>query len=139
MPTFNVNNDAAISLKANLERLNKSAFPSAVRNTLNSATFDMKRKTVLQSARKNFNAVKEPKLLRNSLLVDKATGFDVNKMESTIGLVKLNGNLEAYVSGLEKQEKGGVIDTGSRYLKGARGGNKANGRVRRENYYDKNN
>lgn len=134
---LDVNTDSAIQLTAKLEKLHKSAFPSAVRNTLNDAAFDMKQKTVLESARKNFKSVKEPRLLKNSLLVKKATGFDVKNMTSRVGLIRLKNDLEAYVSGLEKQETGGIIDTGARYLKGARGGNKANGRVRTENYYDK--
>lgn len=136
---LDVNTKASIQLTAKLEKLHRSAFPSAVRNTLNDAAFDMKKKTVLESAKKNFKSVKQPQLLKKSLLVVKANGFDVKSMSSKVGLIRLKTDLEAYVSGLEKQEQGGVIDTGARYLKGARGGNKPNGRVRTENYYDKNN
>lgn len=135
---LDVNTDASIALSAKLEKLHKSAFPSAVRNTLNDCTFDMKSKTVLISAKKNFKSVKQPSLLKRSLLIKKATGFNVNSMTSTIGLIKLDNVSDAYSKGLEKQEKGGVIDDGARYLKGARGSNNLLGKVRRENYYDKN-
>ncbi len=41
---LDVNTDSAIQLTAKLERLHRSSFPSAVRNTLNDAAFDMKKK-----------------------------------------------------------------------------------------------
>ena len=43
MIKLDVNTDAAIQLTAKLERLSKSAFPSAVRNTLNEVAFEHKR------------------------------------------------------------------------------------------------
>jgi len=97
----------------------------------------MKKKTILESARKNFKSIKEPALMKRSIKVVKASGFNIKSMRSEVGFIKLNGHLDAYIDGLEKQEKGGVIDTGARYLKGARG-DRVNGRVRLENYYDKN-
>ncbi|MBL4809315.1 MAG: hypothetical protein JKY43_04565, partial [Phycisphaerales bacterium] len=43
---FNVNTDAVVSLTNKLEKLHKSAFPVAVRGTLNSAAFDVKQKSM---------------------------------------------------------------------------------------------
>ncbi|AGH07778.1 hypothetical protein CEPG_00030 [Cellulophaga phage phiSM] len=50
MATFNINNKEVISLTAKLERLNKSALPSAVRNTLNRAAFETKKNIPLVAA-----------------------------------------------------------------------------------------
>lgn len=41
---LNVNTDATVALTNKLEKLHKSAFPVAVRSTLNSAAFDMKKR-----------------------------------------------------------------------------------------------
>jgi len=135
---LDVNTDATIILTAKLEKLHKSAFPSAVRNTLNQCAFDMKSKEIPNSASKNFNLKSGTKtLIKKSLIVDKAQGFDVKRMKSVVGFGNPNNPLlKAFINGLEKQEKGGTFDNGLRYLKGARGG-RVNGRVRLKNYYDK--
>lgn len=135
---LDVNTDASIQLTAKLEKLNKSAFPSAVRNTLNQCAFDMKSKEIPNSASKNFNLKSGTKtVIKKSLLVEKANGFDVKKMSSKVGFNESSSvTLNAFIKGLEKQEKGGSFDDGLRYLKGARGG-RISGKVRSENYYDK--
>ena len=48
---LNVNTDAVVALTNKLEKLHRSAFPVAVRSTLNSAAFDMKKDTILKSAK----------------------------------------------------------------------------------------
>jgi hypothetical protein len=135
---LDVNTDSAIQLTAKLERLHRSSFPSAVRNTLNDAAFDMKKKEIASSFRLNF----KPKTgtipyVKKLILVEKANGFNVNKMSSLVGFLNpSNSSDKRFVEGLYKQENGGIIDDGLRYLKRARGG-KHNGRVQRENFYDK--
>lgn len=139
---LDVNTDASIQLTAKLEKLHKSAFPSAVRNTLNQCAVDMKNKEIPNSASNNFNLKSGTKtLIKKNIRYEKAEGFDVNKMKSKVGIIGNTGNktLDAFLGGLEKQEKGSIFNDGLRYLKGARGGNKPNGRVRTENYYDKDN
>lgn len=135
---LDVNTKANIVLTAKLEKLHRSAFPSAVRNTLNNLAFDMKQKEIPNSFKSNF----KPKsgtlpYVRKMIRVEKASGFNVNSMSAVVGLLNPSSKLDRrFVEGLEKQETGGVIDDGLRYLKDARGG-KLGGRVRRENYYDK--
>lgn len=135
---LNVNTDSSIQLTAKLEKLHKSAFPSAVRNTLNECAFDMKSKELPKSFKKNF----KPKsgtipYFKKSLVVDKASGFNVKSMKAVVGLLNASDPVDRrFVEGMEKQESGGVIDDGSRYLKYARG-EKVRGRVMTENIYDK--
>ena len=76
---FNVNTDATIALTARLERLNKSAFPSSVRSTLNDAAFEMKKKNILVSAKKNME-VRNPSFFRKFTGVKRESGFDVKSM-----------------------------------------------------------
>ena len=101
---LNVNTDAVVAFTNKLEQLHRSAFPVAVRNTLNSAAFDMKKDTILKSAKDNFTQ-RKPSFFKANSRVETAKGFDVKKMSSTVGFT---GNSQA-VDDLEKQEKGGEI------------------------------
>lgn len=135
---LDVNTDAAIQLTAKLEKLHRSAFPNAVRNTLNDAAFEMKRKDIPKSFRLNF----KPKTgtipyVKKLILVEKANGFNINKMHSLVGFLNPSNKIDKkFVEGLVKQEDGGIIDDGLRYLTYSRGG-KINGRVQAKNFYDK--
>jgi hypothetical protein len=104
---LDVNTDASIELTAKLERINRSAFPSAVRNTLNGAAFKTK-KLVPKKASLNFT-IRQKSLFRKFVLVDKAQGFNVNTMKSVIGL-RSTGGKDRLIDGLVKQELGGVVD-----------------------------
>lgn len=101
---LNVNNDIAIQFTAKLEKLHRSAFPSAVRNTLNEVAFNAK-KLVPQKANENFT-IRQKNLFTRMTLVQKASGFNVSGMSSKIGIDGTKGSLS---EGLEKQETGGVI------------------------------
>lgn len=115
--------------------LKRSAFPSAIRNTLNDAAFDMKRKTIQQSTQKNFK-VRNKTFFKKYSGVEKAQGFNVSNMRSLVGYNASDSKVRTAIENLQKQETGGVIDDGRRYLKASRGGNL--GRlVQRRNYYDK--
>lgn len=108
---LDVNTDASIVLTAKLEKLHKSAFPSAVRNTLNEVAFNTK-KIVPETAKKNFT-IRDKNLFKRFVLVEKAQGFDVNKMASKVGVDATTKSKLA--EGLEKQETGGII-TGSKLI-----------------------
>jgi hypothetical protein len=138
---MNVNSSELISMTAKLERLNKTAYPSAVKNTLNNAAFEMKKTTLLTSAKKNFNTVRSSSLYRRRgfILVNMASGFDVNRLSSTVGFSDASDpKIRNVVEGLRKHEFGGMIDDGSRYLKDTRSGKNYQNKVRVSNYYDKN-
>lgn len=109
--TFNVNADAAIKLTNKLEKLHKSAFPVAVRTTLNSAAFDVKQRTMPISAKNSFTQRKKNFFKANSR-VQMAKGFDVRSMNSVVGFISLGGTNEA-VDDLEQQERGGIIKSRS--------------------------
>jgi len=102
---FNVNTDAVVSLTNKLEKLHRSAFPVAVRSTLNSAAFDMKGNTILSSAAGTF-VQRKPSFFKASSRVDSAKGFDVNTMRAMVGFT---GKSQA-VEDLEQQEHGGKIE-----------------------------
>lgn len=105
MAILNVNDSEMIGLTAKLERLNKSAFPNAVRNTLNKAAFETK-KQVPKSAEKVFTT-RDKTFFKRFSTVDKANGFDVNKMIATVGI---NANLNRDLAeNLESQEFGGLV------------------------------
>jgi len=134
---LDVNMDGAIQLTARMERLNRSAFPLAVRSTLNDLAFDMKQKELGNSFKKNFKP-KAGSLSYYKKLnrVEKAAGYNVNSMQSKVGLLSTNRNDQNFISGMEKQEFGGNIKKGLRYLKDARGGSLRK-RVSEDNYYKK--
>lgn len=109
MPVLDVNMDANIKLTAKLERLHRSAFPVAIRQTLNGAAF-LAKKEMPKTAQVAFKKSNRPGLatfIRAFSSVEKAKGFDINKMSATVGINSQKGSDIA--SGLEKQEFGGVI------------------------------
>ena len=81
---LDVNTDAAIQLTAKLEKLHRSAFPSAVRNTLNETAFNAK-KLIPKNTDNNFT-IRQKNLFSRFSKVEKATGFDVKSMSSKVGI-----------------------------------------------------
>lgn len=106
---FDINNDAAVVLTNKLEKMHRSALPVAIRGTLNSAAFDVKQNTMLQSAHDTF-VERRPNFFKANSKVVMANGFDVNSMRSTVGFIssKLRYNNYA-VEELQEQEYGGQI------------------------------
>lgn len=139
MPQINLNSDAFVTLADKLERLGRSAFPLAVRQTLNDAAFDVKTRSLPASAARNFT-IRNKNFFRTFSIVDKATGFKVNNMKATVGMDDRGKGIaaETAVNNMEKQEVGGIIDDGFDYLKDSRGGRSVKGVVRKINYYDRN-
>lgn len=116
----------------NLDSLHRSGFPIAVRSTLNSAAFDVKKNTMQESADRNF-VKRQPNFFKANSRVDQAKGFDVNSMKSTIGMTEtsLKGKHNYSVKDLEQQEEGGSIGHRSFIpLKGGRVGNSFGKNVR---------
>lgn len=133
---FNVNTSEVLHLTAKLERINRSAFPSAVRATLSDAAFEMKQKNILESAKKNMN-VKQPNFFKANTGVERARfNRNVEAMSATSGFVNKRGIKanKAVEYGMEANEIGAVDNTGMMYKKATRTGR---GLVRRNRYYDK--
>lgn len=105
MIKLDVNTKPLIGLTNKLNGLHRSAFPSAVRNSLNEVAFDAK-KNVPLVANHNFT-IRQKNLFNRFTVVDKAKGFNVNNMVSRVGL---DGTKQKKLTeGLAKQETGGTI------------------------------
>ncbi len=135
---LNVNTKANIILTAKLEKLNKSAFPSAVRATLNDAAFEMKKTNILESAKKNMH-VRNPTVFKKFTGVSKATGFQVGNMAAEVGFIPKDGKKGNKIpGGMESNEIGGTDETGFMYLPKTRNsGSRSKGLVKRNSRYNK--
>lgn len=98
-------------LSKQLKSLSKSAFPVAIRKTLNDAGFNTKLKTIPKSANKNFKK-RQPNFFSANSKVIPAIGFNVQTMKSEVGFYSnsLRGNNNRAVKDLEEQEHGGLIE-----------------------------
>lgn len=129
---LNINTDAVVKFTNTLEKLHKSALPSAIRGTLNKAVYDVKTNTMLKSADKEF-AKRQPNFFRANSKFENAIGFNVNQMKATVGFLEtgLRGENNYAVKDLEEQEYSGTIAGRSFIpLRSARIGNNANALVR---------
>lgn len=106
-----VDSDENIAFANKLEKIHRSALPSAIRNTLNQAALMVKKETLLESAKSNFKE-RQPNFFKANSKVDFAKGFNVNSMESVVGMFsnKLKGEDNYAVKNLEQQEEGGQIE-----------------------------
>ena len=133
---LNVNTDAAIILTAKLERMHRSAMPSAIRSTLNDAAFTMKKKEILSSARLNMT-VRNPIFFKKFTGVKRATGFKVDTMYSEVGFKNTDKNPikgKKAIEGMESNEFGGQDNDGGMYIGKSRN---AKGLVKRNARFDK--
>lgn len=108
---LDINTDATVVYANKLDKLHRSALPSAIRNTLNEAALLVKKETLPKSAKDNFKE-REPIFFKANSKVDFAKGFNVNSMQSVVGMYsnKLKGEDNYAVKDLEQQEHGGNID-----------------------------
>lgn len=102
--SFNINTDALIRHTNRLEKLKKSALPKVIRNTLNSAAFDVKQTTMPATAREFIQ--RKPSFFKRFSKVAPAPGSDIKSMVATVGFT---GKDQA-VEDLEQQENAGNID-----------------------------
>jgi hypothetical protein len=94
-----------------LKSLSKSAFPVAIRQTLNDAAFDVKGKSMPKSAGSKFKK-RSPNFFKANSKAVQAKGFNVKTMSSEVGFFSnnLRGANNRAVKDLEEQEHGGTID-----------------------------
>jgi hypothetical protein len=82
----------------------------AVRETLNSAAFDVKKNTMPKTAEREF-INRAPNFFKANSSVEMASGFDISGMAATVGFIGKPGNkADKAVSDLEAQEYGGTIE-----------------------------
>lgn len=106
---LNVNTKAVRKYASRLEYLSKSALPVAIRQTLNSAAFDVKTMTMPKAAKDTFTERKKT-FFKATSKVETATGFNVSSMKSTVGFKKTSGQgVDKAVEDLKQQEDGGSI------------------------------
>lgn len=120
---LNVNSDAAVKFTNTLEKMHRSALPNAVRATLNSLAFDVKKNTMPAKAEQTFTQ-RVPNFFKANSRVDMAKGWNVDQMQATVGFMggRSEGSDQA-VKELEQQEYGGTIASRSFIpLTSARGG-----------------
>jgi len=108
---ININTDACVVFANTLEKINKSALPVAVRTALNSAAFDVKQRTMPTQAKSEF-IQRSKNFFKANSRVEMATGFNVNRMQSKVGMISenLKGQHNYSVKELEQQEHGGSIN-----------------------------
>lgn len=129
---ININSDALVRFSNKLERMGKSALPTAVRSALNKAAFDVKTKTMPDSANDAF-IQRKPNFFKANSKVVMARGSDLRTMKATVGFIG-KGTPDRAVEDLEQQEHGGDIG-GRSYipLKQARTGGNWRKNVRASN------
>lgn len=106
---FNISNKGIKEYTKRLERIHKSALPVVVRQTLNSAAFDVKSRTMPAIAKKTF-IQRKPNFFKATSKVKPAVGFSIHNMKSEVGFEANHGkSIDKAVKDLATQEDGGKI------------------------------
>jgi len=94
-----------------LSEISESAFPAAVRHTLNDAAYDVKTNTMPFQSKKDF-VNRQDNFFKANSSYDKAEGSNVSTMKSVIGFLEkgLKGQNNRAVKDLEEQEESGSIE-----------------------------
>lgn len=135
---MNVNCNAMIALTSKLERLNKTAFPAAVRSSLSDCAFEMKKVNILASAEKNM-VIRNKAFFKRYTGVKRATGNNVNSMYSEVGFQDRGEQKakKAVNKGMEANEVGGDDGDGAMYMKDSRTSGSMRKGVRRNSRFNK--
>lgn len=132
---ININTDAIVKFTNKLEKMHKSALPTAIRNTLNNAAYILKTYDMPESANKTFEN-RQKNFFKANSRYEKATGYNIKTMRSTVGFIEggLTGGDNFAVRELEQQEEGGRIDKRTFVpLDDARQGNTKGGLIKKRN------
>jgi len=133
--TFHIDSSACIRHAYLLDQIGKSAIPVAVRQTLNQAAFDTKKR--VQDNSKNPFIHRRLTFFKASSSVNPAKGLDVNTMQSEVGFtpnpLKKTRN-DHSVQDLEQQENGGLIGGKAFIPLNAARNSKSPRRMVKENY-----
>lgn len=134
-----IDSNAMKQYEKKLNDLHRSAFPNAIRSTLNDAAFEMKKDKLHTSAAKNFKHTRSKTFFKKFSGVKKATGWNINEMYSEVGMLDMgNKTARKAVQNMNLHEKGGIVDDGMQYLIGSRVSESYAKLVRKSNIYDKN-
>jgi hypothetical protein len=107
---LDVNSSGVFKFTRMLEKMQRSALPSAIRGALNKAVFDVKTNTMPASA--DVFTKRQPNFFKANSKFENASGFNVDSMKATVGFTEhgLKGGNNYSVKDLEQQEYGGDID-----------------------------
>lgn len=107
---ININTSAVVVFSNKLEKMKRSALPSAIRNTLSRTAMDVKRVTMPEASEKHFVNRNKTFFKANSR-VEFAKGWDVKTMKAVVGFTPHTAqhNNQA-VRDLQQQEYGGDIN-----------------------------
>lgn len=107
---FSISTTASKEFAMKLQKMKRSAFPNAVRETLSKSALNVKQKTMPATAKKAFTE-RQKNFFKANSKVDFAKGYDIKTMQSTVGFIseKLKGSNNYSVKDLEQQEHGGTI------------------------------
>lgn len=101
---LNVNMGAMRFYADKLGSVRKSALPTAIRNALNSAAFDVKQNTMPAIAKSTFDQ-RKPNFFKANSKVETAKGGNISLLKATVGFV----GKDKAVKELKQQEDGGNI------------------------------
>lgn len=135
MPNIlDIDNREVRAFTKRLAQMHRSDLPIVVCQTLNDMAFDAKQRTLPASYNKTFTR-RNKTFLKSQSGVQKADGWDVNRMYSQIGITP-KGNGEEAAKELTMQEFGGSKKKSMVYMRNARGGNNRRP-VQNANYFNK--
>lgn len=131
-----IDSNAMKEYEKKLNDLHRSAFPNAIRSTLNDAAFEMKKDKLHTSAAKNFKHTRSKSFFKKFSGVKKATGWNINSMYSEIGLLDMGvKTAKTAIDNMHMHEKGGSINEGATYLRDSRTSKSFGKLVRKQNYF----
>jgi len=120
---FNVNTSSLNRLTVELKNLHKAALPNTVRFTLNDLAFDVKKNTLIKGLHDTDMKIKSDSFFKKYSGVEKATGYDVDKMYSQVGMMPSlgSGKADRTIQRMKEQDEGGSLKHSSIALDSARG------------------
>jgi hypothetical protein len=126
-----------VKLTAQLTSVHRAAFPNTVRFTLSDLAFDVKKNTLLPALSQSEMIIRSPQFFKRYSGARKAIGWDINAMQSQVGMMPSGGVTKA-VTRLKQQEEGGTLPDRSFIpdIKVRTGANQR-GRVRRSGYMNR--
>jgi len=113
-----------------LKGLHRSAYPVAVRQTLNDLAFDTKQKQLITNSNVTFT-IRNKNFIKNFSKVDKADGFDVNSMVASAGMIDKGAGKT-----FDLQEKGGSYSHENVPFNNARVGGSNRGKISKQFYFN---
>jgi hypothetical protein len=107
VPIFDVDSRAIAKHVQTLQGLHRSALPVVIRQTLNAAALDVKRRTMPKES--DVFTHRKATFFKANSGVNFAQGLDVNTMQSEVGFKPKAGDKSHSVEDLQEQEHGGAI------------------------------